>query len=372
MRIVFNGLTLSHNSVPLYVPVLMDHPFPPSAASSLTAMLWHVVMLGLGITAVVGVFRAEYRPARPWSWLPWLVAVLAVLFIVFPIAVDARDDFAPFLFGYGIFVLIVAGTGLVRSIIRLWNRQPTGSAWASISAMIVLGFIIFALLPGVPNAREAARRTVCKGHFKKLAVAAYEWEAQSGRLPDAVFSADDELPRTWRVELLPYLEYAALRSAYEDTVAWDAAPNDAVGRYRMELYVCPSNATPQTADGRYYTAAALVTGPQTCFPENRGIPLKDVIDGASYTILIAEACGQNIVWTEPRDLDVSQLPIGINLPGDEPGRSHGLISTYHPAGLANVALADGSCMAISARIDPDVLRKLTTASGNEPIDSPGF
>jgi prepilin-type processing-associated H-X9-DG protein len=344
----------------------MDHPFPPSAASSLTAILWHVVMLGLGVAAVVSVFRAEYRPARPWSWVPWLAAVLAVFCLLVPLATNAPEPLVPFIGGYGIFVLIVAGTGLVRSFIRLWRREPTGSAWASITAMIVLGVIIFCLLPGVPNARETARRTVCKGHFKKLVVAAYEWEVRSGRLPDAVFAEDAKPPRSWRVELLPYLEYSALRSAYEDTIAWDAPRNEAVGRHRMELYVCPANPTPQAANGRYYTAAAFVTGPQTCFPEDHGVLLKDVTDGVSRTILIAEACGQNIIWTEPRDLHVSQLPVGVNLPGDRRGASHGLMSSYHP-GVVNVAMADGSCMTLSEKIDPDVLRKMTTASGHEVI-----
>lgn len=349
----------------------MDVPFPPPAVTPLAAILWHAVMLALAISAVVSVFRAEYRPARPWSWTPWLGAILAALFILFPLATDAPEALAPFLFGYGIFVLIVAGTGLVRSVIRLWNRQPTGSAWASICAMIVLGIVIFVLLPGVPNAREAARRTACKAHFKRLAAAAHEWESESGRLPDAVFAEEDDPPRTWRVELLPYLEYSALRSSYEDTMAWDAPHNDAVARQRMELYVCPANPTPQSADGRYYTAPAFVTGPQTCFPERHGITLKDVTDGRSQTILIAESCGQNIIWTEPRDVDVSQLSIGVNLPGDRPGASHGLMSSYHPR-VVNVAMADGSCRAISATIDPSVLEALTTATGGDLVDDRGF
>jgi len=93
--------------------------------------------------------------------------------------------------------------------------------------------------------------------------------------------------------------------------------------------------------------------------------LKDVTDGVSNTLAIVEACGLPVVWTEPRDVDLAEQRVGVNLPGDQPGRSRGVVSSYHPQG-GHVAMADGSVRFMSADIDPGVLRALLSATGGEP------
>jgi hypothetical protein len=93
--------------------------------------------------------------------------------------------------------------------------------------------------------------------------------------------------------------------------------------------------------------------------------LKTVTDGTSNTIAVVEACGHPVVWTEPRDIDLDQQAVGVNLPGEQPGRSRGVVSSYHHAG-GHVGLADGSVRFVSEQIDPNVLRALLTATGGEP------
>lgn len=88
-------------------------------------------------------------------------------------------------------------------------------------------------------------------------------------------------------------------------------------------------------------------------------------------LLLAEACGQNIVWTEPRDVDVSQVPLGVNLPGSQPLASHGLVSSRHTmldAAGANTLFADGHGEFISNDVDPDVLRALVTAGAGDEVE----
>ena len=72
----------------------------------------------------------------------------------------------------------------------------------------------------------------------------------------------------------------------------------------------------------------------------------------------------NVVWTEPRDFDVSREPIGVNLGGTGRTDSPGMLSSYHAYG-AHAVFADGSVRFIPETIDPQVLRALTTiASGD--------
>ena len=82
--------------------------------------------------------------------------------------------------------------------------------------------------------------------------------------------------------------------------------------------------------------------------------------------MLGECSGLNIVWTEPRDIDTSKQKIGINLPGDRPGTSSSILSSYHRGG-AYVTFADGHVQFLSETIDPKVLQALTTATGGEKV-----
>lgn len=90
----------------------------------------------------------------------------------------------------------------------------------------------------------------------------------------------------------------------------------------------------------------------------------DFSDGASNTAIVAEACGQQIVWTEPRDIELTDENLGINLPGHKSGQSIGSWSSYHQNG-AHTVLADGSVRFLSVNTDPRVLRAITTVNGGE-------
>jgi prepilin-type processing-associated H-X9-DG protein len=82
-------------------------------------------------------------------------------------------------------------------------------------------------------------------------------------------------------------------------------------------------------------------------------------------VLVVEACGKEIIWTEPRDLPLEETPVGINLPGEKPLTSAGLFSSYHRQG-AHVLMADGSVRYLSDRTSPEVLEAILTADGGGP------
>jgi prepilin-type processing-associated H-X9-DG protein len=114
----------------------------------------------------------------------------------------------------------------------------------------------------------------------------------------------------------------------------------------------------------WFTSYAAVAGEHTLWPGHRPLSLDAATDGTSVTLLVVEACGQQIVWTEPWDVKTGEAPAGINLPGVAKGRSAGILSSYHTGG-ANVTLADGAVRFLNQDIDSEVLNALLTADGGD-------
>jgi prepilin-type processing-associated H-X9-DG protein len=207
----------------------------------------------------------------------------------------------------------------------------------------------------------------CRPHLKELAIAMHNYAEMNDRtFPDSVSGEPGKPGHSWRVTMMPFVYAPGSLASFSPEATWDAPENLALGRTHFRVLWCSENPFRTDESGRYFSAFAAVTGPQTIFPDQKGIRFADFTDGISHTILIGECSGLNIVWTEPRDIDVSKQKIGINLPGDRPRYSSSILSSYHRGG-AHVVFADGHVRFVSEKIDPKVLQALTTATGAEQI-----
>lgn len=213
--------------------------------------------------------------------------------------------------------------------------------------------ILFLLLPGLSHPIEVSNRTQCKYNLKQLGLAMHNYHDACKMFPPA---ASGTVPVSWRVVLLPYLDQASLYSRYDRKLAWDQAPNLALAGERIDVWICPSNYQPRDANGLYCAAYSMLTGPHTVGGNPHGTRLRDIQDGASNTAMIVEACGAQIAWSEPRDVDIEQESIGINFKGQRPGHSASLISGYHFG--AHVLLVDGSVRWLPSNMDAETLQKL--------------
>ena len=87
-----------------------------------------------------------------------------------------------------------------------------------------------------------------------------------------------------------------------------------------------------------------VVGPSAAWPGSLGRKLSDFPDAKSTTILVIEAAGQNIQWTEPRDLTIEEaLQLITSADPDQPG-GHRAERFFDEDVFArrHVALIDGS------------------------------
>lgn len=342
----------------------MEYAFPPPRPPSALLIAAHFVLLSLAVARLAVVLSRRRRPDRMLDAFTWLVVALTGTAI--------SNQFATHVASWGglsaIYALLLwaaFGTMLVWCVARGDPARRREAAGCVAAAMLIAFWGIALLLPKVQGAPEAARRSHCKNNLKEIGRALHNWHDMHGRFPHPAAVEDGNPPLSWRVALLPLLEREVLRSQYNDRQSWDHPANLPVARTGDTRFVCPTNWNQHDGEGRYYTSYVVITGPETIFAEDRA-RVRDIKDGTSNTLLVSEACGLQIVWTDPRDAAVPRNPVGINLPGGRPAQSPGISSSYHVGGT-HVALADGSVRFVSEQIDPAVLKALVTPSGGEKV-----
>jgi len=225
--------------------------------------------------------------------------------------------------------------------------------------------VMFVLEPTYSTPQEAWHRSECKNHLKQIGLAMHNYHDVHRSFPSAgVMIAEKTTIPSWRITLLPYIDDAERRlfSEYHADEPWNSPHNATLQEKRPDIYRCRSHPT-----DKRLTSYAMLRGPGTVGSDgSAGVSYKTIRDGTSNTLLVVEACGREILWTEPKDVDFSDDTLGINLPGDQPGRSRGLISSYHLGG-AHVLFGDGSVRYISEKTDPTVLKALATFDGGEQV-----
>ncbi|MEJ7595305.1 MAG: DUF1559 domain-containing protein [Planctomycetaceae bacterium] len=275
----------------------------------------------------------------------------------------------------GVAAIIICMIGGLREFLRSERESGLKPALSilEVGVILVIQAILCALCLPTVGSGTSTRRTTCKNNLKQLALAMHNYHDVYGRFPVAAgirSEAPKQVPVSWRVALLPYIEQSQLFTEYNPEMPWNSQANLPIAARRIALYICPSQPViaQSNAESQFFTSYVVPTGNHSIFPMD-GKPahsLTEITDGTSNSLLIMEACGTRIVWTNPQDIDVDSTTIGINLPGHEPGLSDGIMSSHHTGG-AQAALADGSVRFISADTDPKLLKALLTVDGKEEV-----
>jgi hypothetical protein len=345
------------------VKQVMTYDFPPAVPMSINVGVFalYVLLMAFALAAILRVFAFHERLTqksltwRLWASLAYAVAV-GFVGLFHP---QTRGRLQEYLTYFG----ILFGSLAVMTLIRQFRERPASAVL--VVPALGLAVVIATIASPLPIPFQDFRFgwvPTCLNNLRNCQIAYInQAAARSDWLGDPGYS-----PATWRVRMLNYL-YKFPPEDYDYKAPWDAPANLSAGQTR-DYCSCPWNLFPTDSAGRYFTDYAAVTGPATAFPDGKGMRLADIAnaDGLSQTMLLGECSGLNIVWTEPRDIDTAKQKIGVNLPGDRPGWSSSILSSYHRGG-AYIALADGSVRFVSEKIDPRVLQALTTATGGENL-----
>lgn len=322
----------------------------------------------------------------------------------------------------------------------------------------IIAILIALLLPAVQQAREAARRTQCKNNMRQIGLAFHNYHDTHSRFPQPAVLGLTVLSglrvssgASWCTMLLPYIEQANVYSLYNSSSSPYDPANAAAVRTVIPGFMCPS--VPRSANTFTMTAPAgmaldpgfpplgvtlTMTGGVLDYDTLDGVlqpfrgiayagqpapgdqagwgtwsirvldvpafsdggsggRMRDITDGTSNTILVAEVCSRTALYRKGRLVPLTdpeaqaQAVAGSGmwadlLKGDtwvagklfdgtgtggpcaincSNFRNAGLYS-WHTGG-ATVTLADGSARFISENAAAYTLASLITRAGGEVI-----
>ncbi len=223
----------------------------------------------------------------------------------------------------------------------------------------MIGALVVLLFPR-SSSRTSARRTICKNNLKQIGLALHSYHDHYGCFPPAYIADDRGRPmHSWRVLILPYLDWAPLYNKYRFDEPWDGPNNSKLSEKCPIVFQCPSDVE-ACDESLPWTSYVAVIGPRTCWPGAEPLRIGEVADGTSVTLHVVEVRTSGIHWMEPRDLHVTEMASSIN-----PRTGQG-ISSAHEGG-ADVLLADGSVRFIDEKVRVETLNRLIERDDGEDV-----
>jgi len=315
-------------------------------------------------------------------------------------------------------------------VFLIHSASPTRRcrAFTLIELLVVIAIIavlISLVLPAVQQAREAARRTQCKGNLKQIALAIHNYQDVHNILPSGLLSwsafPGQMNPPKFRsvslfVQILPQLDNIPLAEQWDSNEPRNNVSNG-LAAHVQPIFICPSD-TVQTiitqypnfnpAGDRYAVTCYGGNGGAKSYAPSRGatldglfhknsaIRMRDVRDGLTQTLLLGERSHSDAnydtnagTYTKIAEWGVWAPSTGDSGVGDVTLSALTSINYKHPAatavnnnyedlrvsafgsnhsGGAHFAMADGSVKFINDSTSQPILQSLATRAGKEVVD----
>lgn len=296
-------------------------------------------------------------------------------------------------------------------IIRNKNRGFTLIELLVVIAIIAI--LIALLLPAVQQAREAARRSICKNNLKQLGLGLHNYHGAHNRFPPGMLYRTP-LPGTTATKrtpfclfLLPFIDQGNVYNLYNHDDSWQLPSNDAARIVPIPTWQCPSDRE-AIFPFVFYSAGESIRGNYglnwgrntfgnqvgaSPFNTIFGAKFRDITDGTSNTLAMMEMLKpattawdlRTWIWNDEPDAYPLMTRIGPNSSSPDrvtrcvneagrlpciiegtPGNRSVAARSMHTGGV-QVLLCDGSVRFVSENIDLSTWQDLSSMSGGEVI-----
>jgi len=201
----------------------------------------------------------------------------------------------------------------------------------------------------VPMARDVSMRR----NLKQLALGMHNFHDVYGSFPPpASFDESGKPLLSWRVYVLPYLDEGNLFNEFHLDEPWDSPHNRTLIKRIPDVFA--SQHFDLNLEGK--TTLLVPVGEQTPFHGREGVPIREIIDGTSNTIMVVGVPRDDaVIWTKPEDFSVNDDPLKPRL--------------FQSRDRFWTVFCDGAARALSDTIPEETLRKLFTHQGGEVVGS---
>ena len=201
-----------------------------------------------------------------------------------------------------------------------------------------------------------------RNNLKQIGLAAHNYESRFRTFPGAgTFTDLGAGHHSWMTFLLPYVDQAPLYRQIDLATDWTSPANAELFRQPVGSFSYPFGlGVPESPPGGLPLAG--YAGNIRVLPPDRSLSLSQITDGTSNTILAGEVIAGLRPWGDPANLrDPAR---GVNHAAD------GFGAPWSRA--TSILMSDGAVRRIPNDIDPDVLRRLGTPNGGEPVELPSW
>jgi prepilin-type N-terminal cleavage/methylation domain-containing protein/prepilin-type processing-associated H-X9-DG protein len=227
------------------------------------------------------------------------------------------------------------------------TKQQASPGFTLVELLVVIaiiGVLVGLLLPAIQSAREAARRTSCTNNLKQLGLAVLNFHDSKKHLPVSNRpGGSTTAPRySWSTLMLPFFEEQNIYDQYDFSQNWDhpvavapyAIPNFTLVGKRLPVFECPSVPDDRVdGDSQFWTQAFMDWPSSQCAApgdyaaicnvgaelaatglvdtpldltgmmlRNAVCSLRQVTDGTSNTIMLAESAGRPYVYVSAQKI----------------------------------------------------------------------
>jgi hypothetical protein len=215
----------------------------------------------------------------------------------------------------------------------------------------------FFALPGflwqaIINARVSAKESGSGCAVLQIGMALHGYHDVHKIFPPPYVTDKDSKPlRSWRAEVLPYMEYGALYKQLDLNEPWDSPKNrNVLDQFPNETQFTRRTCALEIANNPN-TCYMAVVGPGTAWRNDRQVSLSELPDGGSHTVMFVEVANSGVHWASPCDLTVEEALEGLKT-------GKGLRISTDLTLQTNVLLADCSVRRLPTRMPFSLWKKL--------------